>query len=112
MKKFFWFTSMATIFLNTVIAIFFNDYPLVSNILLNLSILAIVFMAYVIFIEKKTSTVTRSLSILFGISGIANVVFKIVSLQNDLINIILGCILLAAIITIGFSLLVKVFTAE
>ena len=65
-----------------IIAIFLNDYPLVNNILLNFSIAAIMFMFYVIFFEKKTSTVIRAVSIVFGLAGFARVVFEIISVQS------------------------------
>jgi hypothetical protein len=82
MKKIIWFSSLAIIFLNMIIAIFLNDYPLVNNILLNFSIAAILFMFYVIFFEKKTSAVIRAVSIVFGLAGLARVVFEIISVQS------------------------------
>ena len=82
MKKTLWFSSIAIIFLNMIIAIFLTDYPLVNNIFLNFSLAAIVFMCYVIFFEKKTSTVIRTVSVIFGLAGLARVVFEIISVQS------------------------------
>lgn len=112
MKKAFWVASMAIIFLSTLITLFTFDYPLVNNIVFISSILAIAFMAYVIFFEEKTSVIIRVISALFGLSGIAGVMFKITSLQSNIVAIILSCLLFSVIMTIATSVFRKTFSRE
>lgn len=89
MKKIIWYCSLAVIFLNTAIATFVIDYPVLNNTLINFSALAVVFMVYVIFFEKKTSTILRNVSLVFGLAGLTKIIFEIISLENFIANAIL-----------------------
>lgn len=89
MKKIFWFGSIAIIFVNTLFAAAFPAYPFLDNMLTGFCALAIIFMLYVFFFEKKTSTILNIASLTFGLTGIAKLLFDFIALDNFVVNIIL-----------------------
>jgi hypothetical protein len=111
MKKLLWYISMAIIFFNMVVAIAFPDYPVVDNVLTNLCVVAALFMLYVFFFEKKTSTVVSTLTLVFGLSGITKLVFDFISMNSFLANLVLvsitGLALLIVFLPVALNKLIR-----
>jgi hypothetical protein len=112
MKKILWFCSLAVIFLNTAIATVVIDYPVLNNILLNFSVLAIVFMVYVIFFERKTSIILRNISVIFGLAGLTKIIFEIISLESFAANTILLGIMVSTLLVVFLPVFISVFAQD
>ena len=89
MKKILWFSSIAIIFVNTLIEVTFPAYPFLDNLLTGFCVLAITFMLYVFFFEKKKSTIINTVSFVFGLAGIAKLVFDFIAFDNFIFNMVL-----------------------
>jgi hypothetical protein len=107
-----WYCSLAIIFLNTIIAITFTGYPIVNNMLLNFSALAVVFMVYVVFFEKKTSTILRSISLVFGLAGLTKIIFEVISLHSFVANAILLGITTSTLLVVFLPVFIEVFIQD
>ena len=112
MKKAFWLTSLTIIFINMIIPFIALDYSFMKSIMMSVSVLAIVFMLYVVFFEKKTSTVIRTISIIFGLAGLTRVIFIIISLDSFVANLVLACILFSTIVTVFVPVIFERFIKE
>jgi len=112
MKKIVWFCSLGVIFLNTAIATAVNDYPIVNNTLLNVSVLAVLFMLYVVLFEKKSSIILRNISIVFGLSGLTKIIFEIISLHSFVANAILLAITTSTLIVVFLPVFIQIAIKE
>lgn len=109
MKKIIWYCSLAVIFLNSVIAIYVTDYPILNNMLINFSALAVVFMVYVVFFEKKTSIILRNISVVFGLAGLTKIIFDIISLHSFIANAILLGATTSTLLIVFLPVFIEVF---
>jgi len=112
MKRILWLSSLTLIFLNMIVAILFIDYPVLNKILVNLSILAVGYLVYVVFFEKKISGIIRTISIVFGLTGLSNIVFNIISLHSFEVSIALAGVLLLTVGIIFSQLIIQSFLRE
>lgn len=112
MKKVIWYCSLAVIFLNTLIAMSLTDYPVINNTLLNFSALAVVFMVYVVFFEKKTSTILRNISLIFGLAGLTKIIFDIISLQSFAANAVLLGITASTLLIVFLPVFIEAFVQD
>jgi hypothetical protein len=112
MKKILWYCSLSVIFFNTLIAIGIADYPVLNNILINFSALAVVFMLYVVFFEKKSSTILRNISVVFGLAGLTKIIFDIISLESFVANAILLGITTATLLIVFLPVLIQAFVQD
>ncbi|MBK5284894.1 MAG: hypothetical protein JJE25_05795 [Bacteroidia bacterium] len=112
MKRILWLSSLTMIFLNMIIAILFMDYPVLNNIFVNLSVLAVGYLVYVVFFEKKISAIIRNISIVFGLTGLSNVVFNIISLHIFAVNFALASILFLTLGIIFSKVIIQSFLRE
>src|SRR5689334_21029017 len=112
MKKVIWFCSLGVIFLNTAIATAVKDYPLVNNTLLNFSALAVMFMVYVVFLEKKSSTILRNISIVFGLAGLTKIIFEFISLHSFVANAILLGVTTSTLLIVFLPVFIEVFVHD
>ena len=112
MKKILWFCSLGVIFLNTAIATTVSGYPAINNTLINFSALAVLFMVYVVFFEKKTSTILRNTSLIFGLAGLAKIIFEFISVDSFAANAILLGITASTLIIVFLPVFVNAFIQE
>ena len=112
MKKIIWFCSLGVIFLNTAIATTVADYPVVNNTLINFSALAVIFMIYVVFFEKKSSTILRNISLVFGLAGLTKIVFDIISLDSFVANAILLAVTASTLLIVFLPVFINVFLQD
>ena len=112
MKKIIWFCSLGVIFLNTAIAVSVNDYPIINNTLINFSALAVIFMVYVVFFEKKSSTILRNISLVFGLAGLTKIIFDIISLHSFVANAILLGITTATLLIVFLPVFIEAFVQD
>lgn len=112
MKKILWFCSLGVIFLNTAIATTVDNYPVINNTLINFSALAVIFMVYVIFFEKKNSTILRNISLVFGLAGLTKIIFNIISLDSFAANAILLGITTATLLIVFLPVFISVFVQD
>jgi hypothetical protein len=95
-----------------VIAITVVDYPVLDNMLINFSALAVVFMVYVVFFEKKTSVILRNISLVFGLAGLTKIIFEIISLDNFIANAILLGITTSTLLIVFLPVFIEVFIQD
>ncbi len=95
-----------------VIAITVVDYPVLDNMLINFSALAVVFMVYVVFFEKKTSVILRNISLVFGLAGLTKIIFEIISLDNFITNAILLGITTSTLLIVFLPVFIEVFIQD
>ena len=112
MKKIIWYCSLAVIFLNTVITMYVVDYPVINNTLINFSALAVVFMVYVVFFEKKTSIILRNISLVFGLAGLTKIIFEVISLHSFAANAILLGITTSTLLIVFLPVFIEAFIQE
>jgi hypothetical protein len=112
MKKIVWFCSLGVIFLNTALATTVKDYPVVNNTLLNFSALAVVFMVYVAFFEKKSSVILRNISLVFGLAGLTKIIFEFISLHSFTANAILLGITTSTLLVVFLPVLIEAFVQD
>src|SRR5436190_3725586 len=112
MKKIMWYCSLAIIFLNTVMAMSHDDYPVVNNTIINFSALAVIFMVYVVFFEKKSSTILRNISLVFGLAGLTKIIFDIISLHSFVANAILLGVTTSTLLIVFLPVFIEAFVQD
>ncbi len=85
------------------------DYPVINNTLINFSALAVVFMVYVVFFEKKTSVILRNISLVFGLAGLTKIIFDIISLHSFVANAILLGVTTSTLLIVFLPVFIEVF---
>jgi hypothetical protein len=112
MKKIVWYCSLAVIFFNTIIAMAITDYPVINNTLINFSALAVLFMVYVVLFEKKTSTILRNTSVIFGLAGLTKIIFDVIALHSFVANAILLGVTTSTLLVVFLPVFIEVFIHE
>ncbi|HLG34871.1 MAG TPA: hypothetical protein VI757_08340 [Bacteroidia bacterium] len=112
MKKILWLSSIAIIFVNTLFAVAFSAYPFLDSMLTSFCVLAILFMLYVFFFEKKTSTIINTASLLFGLAGIAKLVFDFIRYDNFVLNIVLLGITVSVMLIVFLPFIIERMVKE
>ena len=98
--------------MNTAIATTVTDYPVLNNTLINFSALAVMFMVYVVFFEKKSSTILRNVSLVFGLAGLTKIVFDIISLDSFVANAILLAITASTLLIVFLPVFIEAFVQD